>query len=621
MLSNAKRKFYKDKVSKLRNVNPKSWYRQLKSITKMGKSNDTPEVEDIKDHTDEEQAEMIAESFAKISKEYEPLDRSAIKLPAIKKEDVLQVSEAEVLEVLKSMDTSKAVPRNDVSTKIFKAFAEQLCAPITMLINEAILTGYWPEFLKIETVTPVPKVSHPQTLDDIRKICGLLNLSKILEKVICKYLVADMKDALDKSQYANQKGLSINHYLVKLVDRVLNALDGSTKGENTAVIATYLDWSKAFDRQDPTLAIQSFQANGVRPSLIPLLMSFFEGRTMRVRWHNVMSSSKKLPGGGPQGTSLGIWSYLSQTNDNPEGASEKDIFKFVDDKSLLEVVDLSNVGIASHNFKERIPSNVPISNCVIPKDNLRTQKYVSDIDIWTNQKKMKLNSKKTKNQIFNFSKKHQFSTDIKIMNDTIETISEVKLLGTTITSDLSWSRNTENLVKDSNKRMQFLHRAKKFTNNIKDLKKIYMLQIRSKLEQSAAVWHSSLTKKDSRDLERVQKAALKVILGEKYQNYEDALRTIKIDSLEERRQKICLKFAQQCLRNEKLRDMFPKNLSDHKMKKRSVEKFIVTKASTERLRKSAIPSMQRQLNTDDKKKREIFKIIENTVPVNNDYYL
>ena len=148
-----------------------------------------------------------------------------------------------------------------------------------------------------------------------------------------------------------------------------------------------------------------------------------------------------------------------------------------------------------------------------------------------------------------------------------------------------------------------------------------MLQIRSKLEQSAAVWHSSLTKKDSRDLERVQKAALKVILGEKYQNYEDALRTIKIDSLEERRQKICLKFAQQCLRNEKLRDMFPKNLSDHKMKKRSVEKFIVTKASTERLRKSAIPSMQRQLNTDEKKKREIFKIIENTVPVNNDYYL
>ena len=168
--------------------------------------------------------------------------------------------------------------------------------------------------------------------------------------------------------------------------------------------------------------------------------------------------------------------------------------------------------------------------------------------------------------------------------------------------------------------MQFLHRARKFTNNLGDLKKIYMLQIRSKLEQSASVWHSSLTQKDSRDLERVQKSALKVILGDKYKSYEEALKTIRIDSLAERRQKICLKFAQQCLRNEKMRDMFPRNLSDHMMKKRNAEKFIVTKALTERFRKSAIPSMQRLLNNDDKEKKKMFKIIDNTIPVNYGIY-
>ena len=194
----------------------------------------------------------------------------------------------------------------------------------------------------------------------------------------------------------------VNHYLIKMVDRVLDALDGSTNGETQAVIASFIDWSKAFDRQDPTLAVLSFQNNGVRPCLIPLLMSFFEGRSMRVKWHGVMSGSKQLPGGGPQGTSLGIWSYLSQTNDNPEQAPEEDIYKFVDDKSLVEVIDFQKVGIASHNFRERVPSDVPISNIVIPNDNLKTQKYVTDIDHWTESKKMKLNSKKTKNQIFNF---------------------------------------------------------------------------------------------------------------------------------------------------------------------------------------------------------------------------
>ncbi len=99
---------------------------------------------------------------------------------------------------------------------------------------------------------------------------------------------------------------------------------------------------------------------------------------MRVKWHSVMSGSKQLTGGGPQGTSLGIWSYLSQTNENPEGASEKDIYKFVDDKSLVEVINLSNVGIASHNFRNRIPSNVPTSNFIIQNENLKTQKYVRE---------------------------------------------------------------------------------------------------------------------------------------------------------------------------------------------------------------------------------------------------
>ena len=42
-----------------------------------------------------------------------------------------------------------------------------------------------------------------------------------------------------------------------------------------------------------------------------------------------------------------------------------------------------------------------------------------------------------------------------------------------------------------------------------------MLQIRSKIEQSAVVWHSSLTKKNKRDLERVQKSALKIILKDR----------------------------------------------------------------------------------------------------------
>ena len=119
-----------------------------------------------------------------------------------------------------------------------------------------------------------------------------------------------------------------------------------------------------------------------------------------------------------------------------------------------------------------------------------------------------------------------------------------------------------------------------------------MLQVRSKLDQSAVVWHSSLTKKDRSDLERVQKSALRVILGDKYISYQNALNVMKMDSLEARRQHLCLKFAKQCIKNEKLRNMFPRNQSNHRMEMRSGEKFVVKKAKTERYKKSAIPCMQ-----------------------------
>ena len=439
-----------------------------------------------------------------------------------------------------------------------------------------------------------------------------------MEKIIVKYMVEDMKSMLDECQFANQANQSINHYLIQLVDKVLKALDGSTKGEHTAVLCTLVDFSKAFDRQDPTLAIQSFQKNGVRSCLIPLLMSFFEDRKMFVKWHNLISGLKTLPGGGPQGCSLGLWSFLSQTNDNPEDTDSGNIFKFVDDKSVLEVINLLSIGIASHNPKVRVPSNVMTSNIIIPPNNLKTQNHLDRISDWTKEKKMKLNNKKTSNIIFNYSKNYQFSTDLKLEGEIIQTVSETKLLGTLITSDLNWNKNTKSIVKQSNRKMFFLHKASQFTSNLNDLKRIYMLQVRSKLEQSAVLWHFGLSQKNRNDLERVQKCALRVILGKRYTHYSDALKKLNIESLEDRRNSLCLKFAKNCLKVDKLRKMFPKSSTKHAMSKRKVEFYDVNRTLTERYLNSAIPQMQRMLNICQTKKFETLKQL--AMPVNPDLF-
>ena len=108
---------------------------------------------------------------------------------------------------------------------------------------------------------------------------------------------------------------------------------------------------------------------------------------MKVKWHGETSTVRNLNGGGPQGATFGIWEYLSQSNDNADSINDEQKFKFVDDLSFLEIINLLNVGISSYNVRHHIPSNIPAHNQIIPAINLKSQKDLHVINDWTKKKK------------------------------------------------------------------------------------------------------------------------------------------------------------------------------------------------------------------------------------------
>ena len=73
-----------------------------------------------------------------------------------------------------------------------------------------------------------------------------------------------------------------------------------------------------------------------------------------------------------------------------------------------------------------------------------------------------------------------------------------------------------------------------------------------------------------------------------------------LDSLQERRNYLTPKFAQSGLKYNKLNDLLPENHNIHDMEMRKTDKFKVQFANTERLKKSSIIHMQKQLNKADK---------------------
>ena len=61
-------------------------------------------------------------------------------------------------------------------------------------------------------------------------------------------------------------------------------------------------------------------------------------------------------------------------------------------------------------------------------------------------------------------------------------------------------------------------------------------------------------------VERVQKAAIRLILGERYENYEDGLLRANLESLKERREKLCKTLAIKYMKSEnpRINTGFPK---------------------------------------------------------------
>ena len=140
------------------------------------------------------------------------------------------------------------------------------------------------------------KVQPLKATSQLRNISGLLNYDKIYEKLLSQLMISDMEAKLDPAQFGNQKGKSIQHYLIQMLHRILSVLDNNSKGDIFAVVANMVDWNNAFPRQCPTLGVESFMKNGVRPSLIPVLINYFEDRKMSVKWHGCRSVPRVIKG-------------------------------------------------------------------------------------------------------------------------------------------------------------------------------------------------------------------------------------------------------------------------------------------------------------------------------------
>ena len=126
-----------------------------------------------------------------------------------------------------------------------------------------------------------------------------------------------------------------------------------------------------------------------------------------------------------QGGYCGILEFSAQSNESANSVHKDSRFKFVDNLTVLEKINILIIGLTSFNTKLRIPNDINESNLFIPNKNLKTQTILDQIQEWTTNQKMELNEQKTKKKhAFQLYKNKQFSTRITLKNKVIESVKE-----------------------------------------------------------------------------------------------------------------------------------------------------------------------------------------------------
>ena len=101
-------------------------------------------------------------------------------------------------------------------------------------------------------------------------------------------------------------------------------------------------------------------------------------------------------------------------------------------------------------------------------------------------------------------------------------------------------------------------------------------------------------REDIADIERLQKTALHIILGDDYKSYNSALNTLDLKKLSERRRRICLTFAKKAEKNSKFSTWFKPNTRKNTRCKQSKYSNVFCKKI--RFEKSPISYMTNLLN-------------------------
>ena len=412
-------------------------------------------------------------------------------------------------------------------------------------------TGRLPKSWKKADIVPIPK---KKPISDVNKHLRPISLTSILSKIGEGFVVRDfVKPAVLKKIGNEQFGTVPKSSTTQALISMLHCWNKATDGSGSSVRVVLFDFKKAFDLIDHNILKRKLSNYDLPPCIVCWILDFLTDRKQRVKLSNdCYSEWGTVPAGVPQGTKLGPWLYLIMIN--TVGVADVDQWKYVDDTTVAETV--------------------------LKNDVSAMQEYVEDLSNQSLANKFQLNETKCKELRISFAKFKPDFAPIRINDKDIEVVTSLKLLGLNISNDLKWNTHISEIVRKVSTRLYFLKQLKRAGLATKEMLLFYLSCVRPVTEYACHVFHNSLTKYLSDDLEKLQKRALGIIFP--HIPYCDALEQAGLDSLYSRRDTLTKKLFNDIVQNtsHKLHALLPEeNGSSMNLRRKNMFNYPVCKTN------------------------------------------
>ena len=516
-LKSAKKKFFKS----LNPSNPKSFWKATKIMTKKKSRIPILKSENGEPISDEyEKAETLNNFFSNCFNTCEtPLTESDRDMFSTSSSDCppeLLCTEDDILELLLSLDVTKANGPDDISATMLKATAPTIAKGVMILFNKSIQLGEVPKEWKTSSVVPIPKGSDICQPNNYRPISLLSVLSKLLEKHLYKHIVRHIETAMPLSlqQWGFRSGRSTVSALLDVTYKWLQSID---KGKE--VCAIFFDLRKAFDSVPHRSLLEKLKACGLNEYILNWLFSYLHGREQSVVLDGKTSSAIPVLSGVPQGSVLGPLLFLIYINDS---TSEQ-----------------LNPGSCITMYADDLLLHREINHA---EDYLKLQQDVDKIANWVDVNKLTLNSKKCKYMIVSRRRGKSVPSCTPYLNgQPLDRVSQYKYLGVVLTDNLTWSAHISEITNKARKIIGLIYRQFYSMSSTQSLLKLYTSLVRPHLEYASQVWDPFLIK-DIQKLESAQGFALKMCCKSWGSSYSENLQQSLLPKLSCRRKYLSLSY-------------------------------------------------------------------------------